>query len=379
MPQIIPSIACNLDTDILVAALPLFNESRVGGMEWAFDTLYQVENVPDWFTDLLDAYSSEGRLVGHGVFFSLFSGRWTTGQQKWLGELKQLSDKYRFDHITEHFGFITGKNFHDGAPLCVPYSDSTLAIGRDRLARIYDACGCPVGLENLAFSYTLDEVKDHGEFLERLVEPVNGFLILDLHNLYCQLHNFDVDFHVLISLYPLDRVREIHISGGSWEDSLLTSLKIRRDTHDSAVPKEVFDLLELAIEKCPNLKYVVLEQIGTGLKSEISKAAYYQDFLKMEKIIGERNKKHSYSAVHSFLPSDVVNPGAVLEDETLYLQQQQLSSILESALSYRDAAGLLAAFSLANSDWKIEAWEPHMLETAIKIAQKWKGPPENHK
>lgn len=374
MPEIIPSIACNLDVNILTAALPLLSESRVGGIEWAFDTLYQVNEVPDWFTDLLAAYSAEGRLVGHGVFFSLFSGRWTSEQQKWLNELTQLSARYHFDHVTEHFGFMTGKSFHHGAPLNVPYSKTTLAIGQDRLTRIYDACGCPVGLENLAFSYTLDEVKDHGEFLDRLVEPVNGFVILDLHNLYCQLHNFSVDFDTIISLYPLDRVREIHISGGSWEDSLFSNRKVRRDTHDSAVPKEVFDLLKLAIEKCPNLKYVVLEQLGTGLKSDNSKTAYYQDFLKMESIVKKENKKRLPFTIHSFLPVNPIYPGVVLEDEQLYLQQLQLSSILDSALSYQDAAEQLAASTLANSEWKIEGWEPHMLDTAIKIAQKWKAP-----
>jgi hypothetical protein len=47
-------------------------------------------------------------------------------------------------------------------------------------------------LENLALSFSVDDVKHQGEFLEKLVEPVNGFLILDLHNLYCQSHNFDI-------------------------------------------------------------------------------------------------------------------------------------------------------------------------------------------
>jgi hypothetical protein len=28
---------------------------------------------------------------------------------------------------------------------------------------------------------------------------------------------------------------------------------------------------------------------------------------------------------------------------------------------------------LANTSWNIEAWNPHMLETAIAIAQKWKN------
>jgi uncharacterized protein (UPF0276 family) len=94
-----------------------------------------------------------------------------------------------------------GENFHYGAPLPSPYGASTLRIGQDRLSRIYDACRYPVGLENLAFSYLLDEVKHHGEFLEKLLDPVHGFLILDLHNLYCQLHNFAVPDEEFIAQY----------------------------------------------------------------------------------------------------------------------------------------------------------------------------------
>ena len=87
-----------------------------------------------------------------------------------------------------------------------------------------------------------------------------------LHNLYCQLQNFNISFDKLIVLYPLNRVREIHISGGSWDDSLIEpTRKVRRDTHDDVVPAEVFDLLKLTIRYCPNLKYVVLEQLGNGL------------------------------------------------------------------------------------------------------------------
>lgn len=373
MPEIIPSISCNLDADILFAALPLFQESRIGAIEWSFDTLYGIKQVPDWFAELLITFGAEGKLIGHGVYFSIFSGRWSAEQQNWLTELKELSQKYQFDHITEHFGFMTGQSFHDGAPLSIPYSETTLRIGRDRLSRIYDACMCPVGLENLAFSYSLDEVKRHGEFLHNLIEPVNGFIILDLHNLYCQMHNFSFSCEDLISVYPLDRVREIHISGGSWEDSSLTDKKIRRDTHDDAVPEEVFEMLKLIICRCPNLKFAVLEQLGDALKTHASRSAFYDDFVKMEMILKEIDPASSQADVNMFRRRDsYLLPDQIAEDEDLYRQQCELSDILETSSSYQHAQNRLASSSLSNTGWSIESWEPHMLETALKIARKWK-------
>lgn len=369
------SIACNLDTAVLSSALPLFAGEEVDAIEWSFDTLFQTRVIPEWFTQLLHAYSEGNRLIGHGVFFSLFSGKWTPDQQKWLDRLKKKCEYFNFDHITEHFGFMTGANFHEGAPISLPFNSTTLALGQDRLKRIFNSCGRPVGLENLAFAYSLDEVKRHGDFLQKLIEPVNGFIILDLHNLYCHLHNFDCSFDEIIRLYPLERVREIHISGGSWENSEIEPTKtVRRDTHDDSVPDFVFELLEKSIPLCPNLKYVVLEQIGNGLKSPESQLNFQQDFRRMKTIISRYSTKETYSTPDTFLPKNssfsLPEPQESLE---LHKQQRALANILETAKDYEDAARRLEASCLAGTDWQTETWRPAMLETVVAIAQKWKA------
>jgi uncharacterized protein (UPF0276 family) len=372
MPEIYASIACNLDQHVLKAALPLFEQEKIEAIEWSFDTIYKRKEVPDWFYELLQVYSQEHRLIGHGVFFSLFSGKWSESQSEWLKQLKDLCKTFHFDHITEHFGFMTGANFHTGAPMSIPFTPATLAIGRDRLARIYDACACPVGLENPAFSYTLEEVKRHGAFLEALLAPLNGFIILDLHNLYCQTHNFDLPVDALLALYPLDRVREIHISGGSWDQTAIEPEKmVRRDTHDEGVPAEVFQFLEYALPRCPNLKFVVLEQLGIGLRTEDSRALFQADFLKMDTIV--KAYQDSQPATNTFLPIDLPVLGPILEDMQLFEQQRQLSSILETCENYAQGMEQLSASKLANTPWEVEQWRPAMLETAIRIAQKWKS------
>lgn len=373
-PKILPTVACNLDADILSASLPLLEEGRVAALEWSFDTLFKSAHVvPGWFDELLQTYSSAGRLVGHGVFFSLFSGRLLPEQKEWLKHLSLVSAQYNFDHITEHFGFMTGADFHKGAPMSIPYSKSTLAIGRDRLSRIQQACQCPVGLENLAFSYSLDEVKRHGAFLEELIEPLNGFIILDLHNFYCQMHNFNISFESLIKLYPLDRVREIHISGGSWQQSITdTHKQIRRDTHDDGVPDTVFDLLQKVLPLCPNLKYVVMEQLGNGLKTEMQRLQFYRDFLHMEYILMEYSDQQIHPVQNTFMPAGLPDTGTVVEDEYLYAEQQILSFILEHAKDHEDAIYQMKQTALRESSWDIEHWQPEMVDAAIRIAQKWK-------
>ncbi|MBI1224055.1 MAG: DUF692 family protein [Bacteroidetes bacterium] len=366
------SIACNLDRNTLLAALPLLESGNVEGLEWSFDALFKVREIPEWFQELVFTYGKASRLIGHGVYFSIFSGKWRPEQENWLSQLRQFSKTYQFDHVSEHFGFMTGEDFHKGAPIGIPYNASTLSIGVDRLFRIQDACQCPVGLENLAFSYSLDEVKKHGDFLSKLVEPVNGFIILDLHNLFCQMHNFEVDFEELMALYPLERVREIHISGGSWEASnIVSNKKIRRDTHDSQVPETVFKMLESSLSRCPNLKFVVMEQLGNALGGDAEKAQFQADFLKMSSII-QHETPGNFTQQNDFSPNAARILGEPLENEFLAYQQNELSQILETSPNFETTRQLLANSSLANSDWKVENWEPTMLETAMVIAQKWK-------
>lgn len=376
MAKILASLACNLDIHILQASLPLFDAEKVEAIEWSFDTLFHYREIPAWFSELIQAFSQENRLIGHGVYFSLFSGKWTKAQTEWLEKLTDLCEKFRFSHITEHFGFMTGQDFHKGAPLDIPFTPTTLALGRDRLKRIQAACQCPVGLENLAFAYSFDEVKKQGDFLAQLLEPINGFIILDLHNLYCQIHNFKLSFEEIIAFYPLEKVREIHISGGSWENAATnTAEKIRRDTHDNAVPKQVFILLEKAIPLCLHLQYVVLEQMGIALKSEVEQYAFQQDFLQMEAIVSKANFLLGEREKASFLPrkNNLNLDNEPFTSESLALEQQALSYILENAQDYQQAQQLLAKSRLANSAWEVEKWSPDMLATAMAIAQKWKN------
>jgi uncharacterized protein len=367
------AFACNLDAQVLSAAYPLLENGRVDAIEWSFDTLYQLQEIPEWFHQLLQTFSAAGRLTGHGVFFSLFSGKFTSEQQQWLKALSGTCEAFHFDHITEHFGFMTGMDFHKGAPISIPFTPKTLAIGQDRLKRLQCACQCAVGLENLAFSYTLDEVKKHGEFLHQLVMPVNGFIILDLHNLYCQLHNFDLPFEEIIGAYPLQQVREIHISGGSWAQ-ILSPLKklVRRDTHDGRVPEAVFELLRKTIPLCPNLKYVVLEQMGIALTTAETKLGFQQDFLRMQEIIAQTAASEK-KLINAFQPPAIVLSEDVPEDALLHQQQMELSVILENCASLSEAREKLSKSSLAASPWQIENWQPYMLSTAMQIAQKWKN------
>src|SRR5262245_56053470 len=114
--------------------------------------------------------------------------------------------------MSEYFGLVIVFGFVDGAPLPVPATAAALAIGRDRLARLGAAARAPVGVENLALAFGPSDVDAQGPFLEALLAPVDGYLVLDLHNLWCQAVNFARDPRALLATYPLARARVLHVS-----------------------------------------------------------------------------------------------------------------------------------------------------------------------
>ncbi|PPK86585.1 uncharacterized protein DUF692 [Neolewinella xylanilytica] len=368
-----PSLACNLDHQLLSTALPLLEAGTVSGLEWSYDAVYQYETLPEWFAALLKAFAAEGRLIGHGIFYSVCSGAWSEDQRNYLDRLAHTVEAFPFDHVTEHFGFLTGANFHRGAPIAPPLTQSTLRIGQDRLHRLHDAARCPVGLENLAFAYSADDVFRQYAFLDQLVQPIDGLLILDLHNLYCQLHNFSLDLEELLRHIPLERVREMHLSGGSWDfHHDAPTGRVRRDTHDERVPDEVFHLLHEIAPRCSNLKFVVLEQLGSALRETEAQLGFQADFDRMTSVCTAMVQQPVNDRPAPCLPNTSPITHPPLQDRALANEQQELSTILETSSTLAEVQDRLSNSSLANSAWQMENWSPYMLETAWKIARKWR-------
>ncbi|UTX49145.1 DUF692 family multinuclear iron-containing protein [Chryseobacterium sp. MA9] len=355
-------ISMMAEADFVSAVLPLLQNNAIDVLEWSFDTLYHT-NEPDWLRDLLNFYAENNRLIGHGVYYSLFDARWTERQEEWLQKLNEEVSLRKYNHITEHFGFMNTENFHQGVPLPVSLHSKTLQIGKDRLYRLQEAVDIPIGIENLAFSFSIDDVKEQGVFLDRLTEDTNGFLILDLHNIYCQSCNFEVEMREIIDLYPLDKVKEIHLSGGSWQESVYGKKQVRRDTHDDVIPETIFSVLPSVLEQCQNLEYIIIERLGHTLKTEEDKENFLNDFNKVKTVIEasdwKRREKGSWSKQKIQIPKKPV------EDLALFEEQSRLTRLLF------DNAGAVVIKDQDFHYFKTDNWDPEMILTAQNIIKKW--------
>ncbi len=366
-------ISLMTEADFITSALPLFENEEVEVVEWSFDTIHQNDTEPTWLPILLEDYSKKRRLIGHGVRYSLLNGKWTNNQQEWLKQLSNEVMRYNYRHMTEHFGFMTSDNFHQGAPLPVPLTNTSLLIGQDRLKRIQQVTQLPVGIENLAFAFSNEQVKEQGAFLEKLIAPINGFLILDLHNIWSQAINFNIDPDIIIKSYPLDKVKEIHVSGGSWSTVSTSNSQIRRDTHDDAVPNEVFELLKLTLPLCKNTEVVIFERLGNTLPTKQDQLQFMADYQTLKHIVSEVSGDKALSPeIIQKIVQDLSIPANPIEDTALHEQQMLIIDILTSkSTTVATIKELKQNTTLQKNGWNNALWTSEMIETSIQLLQKW--------
>jgi len=336
--------------EFIAAVLPLFEAAQVEVIEWSFDTILDKTYQPEWLPLVLKEYGDNNRLLGHGVYYSLLDANWSANQDDWLKKAKQETQTYNYTHISEHFGLMSATNAHNGFPLPFDLSDTILNIGIDRLKRLQNTVQLDVGIENLALASNASDILKQGEFLNKLVTPVNGFIILDLHNIYCQSENFDLDMLTIITSYPLDLVKEIHISGGSWDQDTSLTKPIRRDTHDGCIPKTILNILPEVLQRCPVLEFIIFERIGDAFKDQKDGIDFRADFNKIKAIIDHTN----FSTTPRHWSLNKHNLDQPLIDLELVNQQNTLRQNIQ--LDQPNA----------HPEWDTDLWK-----TATKLYKKW--------
>jgi len=281
-----PRVGLNLigEEAFRAAALPLFEAGLVDALEVDIDYEWgarrgRIHPRPAWQSELLDMFAEEDALYGHGVWFSFLTARLDDRQRRWLELLAEECARRRYRHVTEHFGWMTSGPFIQNTMFPMPYTRAAVELGRDRLALLAAATGCPVGLENLATALGSADATEQAAFLADLLAP-SGVLILDVHNVWTQAVNLGLPAEQLLLGYPFHLVREIHVSGGSWFQPEHTADRraVRMDTHDGAMPRaELLPLLALALARCDQLEVVIYERRGV-LGSAAAREAYRDDF-----------------------------------------------------------------------------------------------------
>lgn len=364
--------------DFARASYPLFEEGLVDTLEWSFDMTWRMKRLPDWCTDLLDFFAAKNRLLGHGVSYSVLSSEESSWQSEYLRRLLDEVSTRNYLRVSEHFGYARGGPYAVNTVFPLPLTESAIACGIENLQKLQSACAVPVGLENLAFSLCKRDVTDQGTFLSALLSGVNGYLVLDLHNVWCQMQNYDVSFEGVVSSYPLDRVRELHVSGGSWSIAAQEAARmIRRDTHDDLVPDEVSDLVKVASPLCPGLDAVIYERIGNTINGAEAEIKFRDDFRNLKLLVEGLTDERCNGAAEKpelgvpLRAASGVQIGLDTVGELTALQHSLFTELSRDLSAEQVKATLLSNPDLQTYRTYLESFDAGMIETAQLLVRKW--------
>lgn len=166
----------------------------------------------------------------------------------------------------------------------------------------------------------------------------------------------------IINLYPLNKVKEVHLSGGSWQKSVYGKISlVRRDTHDNCIPEELFSILPFVLEKCSYLQYVIIERLGNTIKTKKEIEDFLHDFRRIRKIMDESNTE----SVIKKWPKPEISLKKPVEDLLLYEDQVVLTKMLFENQN-PDIIQQYPFTYFNTADWDLE-----MMSTAAQIIKKW--------
>ena len=231
---------------------------RSPGTDFATNDYYDV------FADL----QGDRPRVGHAVGFGL--GSFDPGEaahhHDWLTAMRRDQRDAPVEWTSDHAVATRLAGQDVRLPVPLPLTDTLARLVRQRLLQLQRVAGVAL-IETSAWTLTWGDHLHAPDFYRAATDAPGLGILLDLHNLWSNSLNFGIDAEAWLARLPLDRVVEVHVSGGAWTDPAWhPGPRIRLDSHDNAVPEPVFDLLERWLPHLPSLRQVTLERMEGTLE-----------------------------------------------------------------------------------------------------------------
>lgn len=202
--------------------------------------------------------SEQITVIYHGVSLGLASSLPVNEQR--LGLLKKFVKRARCKHWSEHLAFVRVGGYEIGHLAAPPRTQATIDGALENIRRVVKMTGVVPGLENIAtlVDPPCSEMSEP-EWVSAIISKSGCPLLLDLHNLYANALNFGHDPEKYLEEFPLEKVTQIHLSGGHF---IGDGKKRLLDDHVHDVPNVVYELLEQAAPRLPESVMVIIERDG---------------------------------------------------------------------------------------------------------------------
>lgn len=200
----------------------------------------------------LQALQSSFTLIPHGLALSIGSAEGIDdGYLKMLAELVRRVDPPWW---SEHIAFTRAGGIDIGHLTALPKTRETLDVLKQNLDRVKQSITVPILLENITESiqYPGQQMRD-ADFLNHVLGENDCGLLLDVTNLYANSVNYRFDPLRVLWELPKDRIVQLHIVGGHWEENRFV------DSHSSPVSDEIWQLTAEVL-KFASVKGIILER-----------------------------------------------------------------------------------------------------------------------
>lgn len=183
----------------------------------------------------------------HGVGLSI--GSMQPLDSVHLARVKNVCDRYEPESFSEHLAWSTHESVFLNDLLPLPYTDTTLKQVVEHVHQVQDVLRRQMLLENPATYLAFEETTwKESDFLAEIARRTGCGLLLDVNNVYVASTNHDLDPRTYLADFPVEHVREVHLSGHSKAiDEKGARLLI--DSHDTAVMNEVWVLYEELVDR----------------------------------------------------------------------------------------------------------------------------------
>jgi uncharacterized protein (UPF0276 family) len=174
-------------------------------------------------------------IVMHGVSLGIAS--LDAPDPDYLATLRRVIEIVEPVWISDHLCWSTHEGKHTHALLPIPLTEQALAATAERVARVQDALGRQLLLENVSsyVSFAEDSLREW-EFLRELCERTDCLLLLDLNNIIVSCSNHGWDVGEYLAGIPGERVWQLHLANHTDRGNH------KFDSHLGAVADEVWTL-----------------------------------------------------------------------------------------------------------------------------------------
>src|SRR5438477_2660456 len=180
----------------------------------------------------------------HGVGLSLGSADGLDAAH--LERLARLVQRLEPALVSEHLSWSVSGGAYLNHLLPLPYTDETVAVVSDHVARVQERLGRAILVENPSGYLRFHEgTLSEAEFLTALVGRTGCGVLCDVNNIHVTCANLGGDADAYLAALPAEAIGEIHLAGHAVNDADGRAILI--DDHGAPVAPPVWALYERAL------------------------------------------------------------------------------------------------------------------------------------